>query len=218
MFTALMEEEAEITVADDEEHMMLSCLMALYARTDAKPRHGGSAPSRRKSKPRQRLEGYCILCANYFADDPLHNEMVFQRCFRMSRKLFLNIVYAVRCFHNYFICKKDCTSMVGFSSLQKCTAALRMLAYGAPGDSQDVYICMAKSTAMECMSRFCRAIVSVFGSDYVITPNKEDTACILSQNAERRFPGMLGRIDCSVVLKVKGGCSVVLEDVADQDL
>jgi hypothetical protein len=90
--------------------------------------------------------------------------------------------------------------------------------YGAPGDSQDDYICMAKSTAMECMSRFCRAIVSVFGSDYVITPNKEDTACILSQNAERRFPGMLGRIDCSVVLQVKGGCSVVLEDVADQDL
>jgi hypothetical protein len=92
--------------------------------------------------------------------------------------------------------------MVGFSSLQKCTAALRMLAYGAPGDSQDDYICMTESTAMECMSRFCRAIVYVFGSDYVITPNKEDNACILSQNAERRFPGMLGRIDCSVVLQV----------------
>jgi hypothetical protein len=38
MFTALMEEEAEIAVTDDQEHlMMLSCLMALYARTDAKP-------------------------------------------------------------------------------------------------------------------------------------------------------------------------------------
>jgi hypothetical protein len=33
MFTALMEEEVKIAVADDEEHlMMLSCLMALYAR------------------------------------------------------------------------------------------------------------------------------------------------------------------------------------------
>jgi hypothetical protein len=47
MFAALMEEEAEIAVADDEEHlMMLSCLMELYACTDAKARHGGSSPGR----------------------------------------------------------------------------------------------------------------------------------------------------------------------------
>jgi hypothetical protein len=67
MFAALMEEEAKITVSDDDEHlMMLSCLMALYTHSDAKPRHGGSAPGRRKSKPQQRLEGYCILYAGYF--------------------------------------------------------------------------------------------------------------------------------------------------------
>jgi hypothetical protein len=78
MFTTLMEEEAEIAVGDDDEHlMMMSCLMALYARSDEKPRRGGSAPGRRKSKPRQRLEGYCILYADYFTDDPLHNEVVF---------------------------------------------------------------------------------------------------------------------------------------------
>jgi hypothetical protein len=76
----------------------------------------------------------------------------------MSRKLFLDIVYAVRHSGNYFICKKDCTGMVVFSSLQKCTTALRMLAYGAPGDARDDYIRMAESTAIECMSRFCRAV------------------------------------------------------------
>jgi hypothetical protein len=55
MFAALMEEEAEIAVGDDEEHsMMLSCLMALYARSNAKPRRGGSTPGRCKSKPHQR--------------------------------------------------------------------------------------------------------------------------------------------------------------------
>jgi hypothetical protein len=113
MFVALMEEEAEITVVDKEEHlMMLSCLIALYARTDAKPRRGGSAPGRRNSKPRQMLEGYCIIYADYFADDPLHGEVVFRCRFCMSRKLFLDIVYAVWRFDNYFICKRDCIGMV----------------------------------------------------------------------------------------------------------
>jgi hypothetical protein len=152
MFAALMEEETEIVVGDEEEHLMiLSFLLALYARHDAKPRCGGSAPGRRKSKPRQRMEGY-----NYFADDPLHSVVVFWHRFRMSQKLSLDIVYAVRRFDNYFICKKDCTGMVGFSSLQKCTAALRMLAYGAPGNSKDDYKRMAKCMAMECIYRFCR--------------------------------------------------------------
>jgi hypothetical protein len=144
--------------------------MTLYALSDAKPHRGGSAPGRRKSKPQQRLEGYCIFYTDYFADDPLHGEVVFRCHFWMSRKLFLDIVYTVRRFNNYFIYKKDCTGMVDFSSLQKCTAALRMLAYGALGDSQDDYIHMAESTTMECMSRFCKAVVSVFGSDYLRTP------------------------------------------------
>jgi hypothetical protein len=123
MFAAL-KEEAEIVITDDEEHlMMLSCLIALYAHNDVKPRHatprhGGSALGHYKSKPRQRLEGYCILYADYFADDPLHGEVVFRRCFWVSWKLLLDIVYVVWRFDNYFICKKYCTGMVGFSSLR----------------------------------------------------------------------------------------------------
>jgi hypothetical protein len=109
----------------------------------------------------------------------------------MSRKLFLDIVYVVRHFDNYFICKKDCTGMVGFSLLYKCTAALQMLAYGAPGDSRDDYIRMAKPTTMECMSRFCRAVVSVFGSDYLRTPNEEDTARICPRMQRVDFLGCL---------------------------
>jgi hypothetical protein len=106
--------------------------VVIYKTPTSTPHH-----HRRKSKMRQMLEGYCILYADYFADDPLHSEVVFWRRFRMSQKLFLDIVYVVQRFDNYFICKKDCTGMVGFSSLQKCIAALRMLAYGAPGDSHD---------------------------------------------------------------------------------
>jgi hypothetical protein len=52
---------------------------------------------------------------------------------------------------------------------------------------------MAESTAMECMSRFCKAVVSVFGSYYLRTPMKKT---LLAFWPERGFPGMLGSIDC----------------------
>src|SRR4051794_24763038 len=97
----------------DEEHILiLACLSNLYAGLATGCR-GGSAPGRRKCKPMHRMEAYCMLYANYFADNPLHGETVFRRRSRMSRKLFLKIVYAIRDFDPYFRCKKDCTGMVG---------------------------------------------------------------------------------------------------------
>jgi hypothetical protein len=47
--------------------------------------------------------------------------------------------------------------MAEFSALQKCTVAMRMLAYGAPGDSTDDYLRMAESTVFDCFYQFCRA-------------------------------------------------------------
>jgi hypothetical protein len=44
-----------------------------------KPTIGGSALGHRKSKPRQMMECYCMLYADYFTDDPLHGDTVF-RC------------------------------------------------------------------------------------------------------------------------------------------
>jgi hypothetical protein len=76
---AEMFEEGMAAAAQDEEHMLiLACLSGLYAEATI-GRRGGSAPGHKKCKLRQRMEGYCILYADYFADNPLHGEAVFRR-------------------------------------------------------------------------------------------------------------------------------------------
>ena len=98
----------------------------------------------------------------------------------MSRKLFLRIVNSTRVFDHYFKCKKDCTGKLGFTSIQKCTTAMRMLAYGAPGDIHEDYGRKGESTTIECLYKFSRAMVAVFGPQYLRSPNAEDTAQILA--------------------------------------
>ena len=86
--------------------------------------------------------------------------------------------------------------MRGFSSYQKCTAAIRMLAYGIAGDLVDEYVRMSESTCLEAMYKFCAAVVQVFGTEYLREPNTADMTRLLAINESRGFPGMLGSIDC----------------------
>ncbi|KAK1693853.1 hypothetical protein QYE76_010550 [Lolium multiflorum] len=70
-----------------------------------RPRRGGSRPGRRKSKPRQRMEGHAMLHNDYFADGATHADNF--RAGRMSKGLFMNILHGVREFDPYFKLKLD---------------------------------------------------------------------------------------------------------------
>ncbi|XP_057803233.1 uncharacterized protein LOC131018532 [Salvia miltiorrhiza] len=126
----------------------------------------------------------------------------------MCRALFLRIVNAVAS-DPYFQQRTDALGRPGFTSLQKCTVAICMLANGGAADQYDEYLRIAESTSLECLRRFCRAIIQLFG-----------------------FPGMLGSLDCmhwpwkncptawqgAYTRGDQGEPTIILEAVASQDL
>ena len=63
--------------------------------------------------------------------------------------------------------KKDSAQRLGLSSLQKITVALRMLAYGVVADFMDEYVRIGKSTAIESLKKFVKAVVDIFSNKYL---------------------------------------------------
>ena len=64
VLTALLEEEAEADIQEQEHLMVLAALAGLLAGSE-KPRRGGSALERVKAKNRHRLDGYCMLYSDF---------------------------------------------------------------------------------------------------------------------------------------------------------
>lgn len=52
----------------------------------------------------------------------------------------MRLYTGVMVYDDYFKLKKDGVGHIGFSGLQKCTTAMRMLAYGTTADLWDKYL------------------------------------------------------------------------------
>ncbi|XP_066353525.1 protein ALP1-like [Miscanthus floridulus] len=185
----MMEEINDSMVARVEAKMQARIEAKLQARA-------GSSSNSRRYINRDHEASHAKLVVEYFAENPLYTDYQFRRRFRMRKHIFLQIVEALENWSPYFQLRRDAFGKVGLSPLQKCTTALRMLAYGSPADLMDESFGIAETTALECIIKFVQGIRHIYGEKYLRKPNDEDIQRLLQVGEARGFPGMLGSLDC----------------------
>ncbi|CAA7021145.1 unnamed protein product [Microthlaspi erraticum] len=114
----------------------------------------------------------------------------------MNKSLFETIVNGLFKEVAYFQEGRDATGRISISALVKCTAAIRMMAYGCTADQVDEYLRLGDTTAHLCLENFVEGVIFVFGEKYLRRPTADDLQRLLNVAEERGFPGMIGSIDC----------------------
>ncbi|KAG2299306.1 hypothetical protein Bca52824_035778 [Brassica carinata] len=159
-------------------------------------KRNGGQEKKRVFIERNREEGHLRLWNDYFSDTPTYTENQFRRRFRMNKSLSMSIFHRLSNEVEYFRLKQDVTGRFGLSALQKCTAAIRVLAYGSALDAVDEYLRLGATTTRLCVENFVEAIINLFGDQYLRRPTQDDLQRLLHIGEIRGFPGMIGSIDC----------------------
>lgn len=145
---------------------------------------------------RGRIEGDERLYVDYFAINPVYDDKMFRRRFRMRHDLFFRLCKGVMVDNDsYFLQKKNCAGTVGFSRFQKVTASLRVLCYGSSADSLDEYLRMSETVIIATVKRFCKSVIHVFGDEYLLMVIPIYTAIVrgLGNSSSRRGRGGFSR-------------------------
>uniref|UniRef100_A0A0D3C024 DDE Tnp4 domain-containing protein n=1 Tax=Brassica oleracea var. oleracea TaxID=109376 RepID=A0A0D3C024_BRAOL len=116
----------------------------------------------------------------------------------MNKPLFMHIVDRLSNEVQLFRQKKDGIGRLGLSTLQKCTTAIRVLAYGSAADTVDEYLRLGETTTRLSVEHFVDGIINLFGDEYLRRPTPDDLQRLLHIGELRGFPGMIGSIDCTL--------------------
>uniref|UniRef100_A0A0D3DTQ6 DDE Tnp4 domain-containing protein n=1 Tax=Brassica oleracea var. oleracea TaxID=109376 RepID=A0A0D3DTQ6_BRAOL len=127
---------------------------------------------------------------------PTYPGNYFRRRFRMNNSLFMHIVDRLSKEVDFFRQKRDGLGRLGLSTLQKCTAAIRVLAYGTAADAVDEYLRLGETTTRSCVENFVEGIIYLFGDEYLRRPTPNDLRRLLDIGEYHGFSGMIGSIDC----------------------
>ncbi|XP_042012062.1 uncharacterized protein LOC121760468 [Salvia splendens] len=231
-FNLLEDNEWEEKIVEQNQQLdQLIKDIAIWPTTLPSPPATQTARAKRRYIERKREEGHDTIFEQYFAEDPIYPPDLFRTMYRMRKPLFEKIMNKLIDTDNFFVQKRDATGRLGMSAIQKCTAAMRMLAYGATADLHDEYLRMSAQLIRKSLIKFVEGVISNFGDEYLRKPNEKDLARLLHIGEQRGFPGMLGSIDCmhwewkncptswaGQYARRSGSPTIILEAVASQDL
>ena len=149
---------------------------------------------------RNRKEGHKQLMRDYFDEDCVYPEEKFEDRYRVSKRVMLRIAHDLSERYPYFTLRYDARGRRGFTTLQKVTAAFRMLAYGKAADALDEYLRMSERVVRECVYLFSEYVLHMYGKEYLRNPTRRDVQKLYeAHEAKYGFPGMLGSIDTTHV-------------------
>jgi hypothetical protein len=128
----------------------------LHDKEQCLPKYRGSVKGRLPAAERGREEDHAqTMDALLSSNQPHLQGVALSSMFADVKGPVLKIIHGVWCYDDYFNLKPDATCKLGFTSYQKCTAAIRMLAYGVAGD-------LVESVCLGAMYMFCRVVFAVF--------------------------------------------------------
>ena len=121
--------------------------------------YGNQEEERRKRKKRVYIERNREACHvrlwnDYFSETPTYPDNLFRRRFRMNKPLFMRIVDRLSNEVQFFQQRPDALGRLGLTTLQKCTAAICVLAYGTAADTVDEYLQLGETTTRSCLENF----------------------------------------------------------------
>ena len=148
----MMEEDVNAAAGDEENQKNHVVLPARQAELNAPPQHGVSNPGRQANENYRRVMDHVLIYNDYFSVNPTHGPIPFQQCFRTQKDVFMRIVYDVREYDDYFELKQDHNRLIGFSSNQKCDAAMQYLAHGAAAYTVEMttFVCLSRHALNPC--------------------------------------------------------------------
>ena len=150
-FKCLLDDSSSL---DEEERNTWFAAAVEFERQNSQGTGSGDRISRQYLY-RDRVSGNTRLLNDYFVENPVYDETLFRRRFRLSRPLFLQILHTLQQHNNYFVQRRNAANTIGLFDQQKMTVTLHMLAYGMSADSIDEYVIIGESTTIECVKRFC---------------------------------------------------------------
>jgi hypothetical protein len=120
MMKLLLQDEANVAAGQEQHIMVLTTLLHYGELLNIVPRRGGSGVRKEPNKDHHRQASALFLDFDYFVDTATSSPKEFWHHFRMSKELFMWIVFGIIEYDDYFMCKKDSTKLWGFSSVHRC--------------------------------------------------------------------------------------------------